>query len=427
MAISSSPSWAGPKLRSVIRRIAEYLTFALITATTGCVSPDSADVAPEPMRDEIRVMTFNLEDIRTDDLLRPDHPRLIAAAVMIQRLQPDILLLNEIAYDQAGVPGFRSAPDGRNAQVFADSFISRQHVHELSALKYTAFMAPSNTGLASGFDLDRDGQAVLEYPAPPGAAEDGTPGAQTSAGRAYGNDNWGFGTFPGQYAMALLVRDGLTLDSGNIRTFQRFKWKDLADPRPPTHTESGEPWYDESIWDAFPLSSKSHWDVPVILESGRILHILASHPTPAAFDGPEKRNRLRNRAEIKFWGDYVSGQVVLDDQFRMQALAPDASFIILGDLNADPDEGSTIDDPVGTYLLSNPRVNASFTPVADDLDLEEYASLDADDTAAWGMRVDYVLPSVDIQIEGGAIVRTSIFGFRSVSDHFPVFLDITLE
>ncbi len=35
------------------------------------------------------------------------------------------------------------------------------------------------------------------------------------------------------------------------------------------------------------------------------LHLLASHPTPPAFDGPEDRNGRRNHDEIRFWNDYL--------------------------------------------------------------------------------------------------------------------------
>lgn len=424
-------------MKSLVSRVfSTSITVALFCLYAGCSSPDSTHGSRlETTADTLRVMTFNLEDVRSADLRFSDNQRLISAAVTIQHLHPDILLLNEIAFDDAFGPSGGVSNSGNpyptggglHGQMFADSFIAVQHTQDLAPLTYRAFMAPSNTGLASGFDLDHDGHAVLEYPEPPAAAEDGTPAVQTNEGRAYGNDSWGFGTFPGQYAMALLVRDGLELDTENIRTFQTFKWKDLDDPRPPVNPETGDPWYSPSIWTQFPLSSKSHWDIPVRLQSGRIVHILASHPTPPAFDGPEMRNRLRNRAEIKFWGDYISGVDVLDDQLRLLSLSEDAPFIILGDLNADPDEGSAIDDPVGTFLLSNPRVNASFTPLADDPTLYVYRSLDADDTAAWGMRVDYVLPSVDFDIIGGAIIRMRKSGFRPVSDHFPVYLDLVLD
>ena len=49
------------------------------------------------------------------------------------------------------------------------------------------------------------------------------------------------------------------------------------------------------------------------------LHVLASHPTPPTFDGPEDRNGRRNHDEIRFWADYISpGQsgYIVDDEGR---------------------------------------------------------------------------------------------------------------
>lgn len=54
------------------------------------------------------------------------------------------------------------------------------------------------------------------------------------------------------------------------------------------------------------LSSKSHWDLPDYV-GDRVVHVLAAHPTPPVFDGPEDRNGLRNADEIRFWADYVAG------------------------------------------------------------------------------------------------------------------------
>ncbi|MCH8276803.1 MAG: endonuclease/exonuclease/phosphatase family protein, partial [Bacteroidetes bacterium] len=144
-----------------------------------------------------------------------------------------------------------------------------------------------------------------------------------------------------------------------------------------------------------------------------------------AFDGSERRNKLRNRAEIKFWADYISGaEFIRDDRGMAGGLEAGAAFVILGDLNADPDEGSAVDDPIGTFLLSNEAVNSGFTPVADSAGLAAFPDLDPDDTAGWGMRVDYVLPSADIEILGGMIVRPTPDSPGGVSDHFPVYIDI---
>ena len=49
-----------------------------------------------------RIATYNLEDVRTDDLRDPEDERLRTLASVIQAIQPDIILINEIAYDQPG-------------------------------------------------------------------------------------------------------------------------------------------------------------------------------------------------------------------------------------------------------------------------------------------------------------------------------------
>ncbi|GMQ82331.1 MAG: endonuclease/exonuclease/phosphatase family protein [Rhodothermia bacterium] len=396
------------------------LSFTLV----GCAVSE-----PETVSGIIRIMTFNVEDIRTDDLLRADHPRLQAAARIIQQLQPDILLINEIAYDQEGVPGYVSGSvPGQNGQRLAKNFFAVSEGEGLPGIRYQAFMAPSNTGQASGYDLNHDGRAVTSYPEPDEAAEDGTPAPQTDAGRAYGNDNWGFGTFPGQYAMALLVREEHEILVDEARTFQHFLWKDLPGANRPTDPDTGEFWYDDEIWNQFPLSSKSHWDVPIRLEGGKVIHVLASHPTPPAFDGPERRNQLRNRAEIMFWNAYITnGSFIVDDAGVSGGLPEGESFVIMGDLNADPDEGGSVDNPIGSLLFSLPAVNERIIPRADSIGIAAFPDLDDDDTAEWGLRTDYVLPSVDLNIAGASMYRWP-GGVRSlVSDHFPVFIDVVLD
>jgi hypothetical protein len=225
--------------------------------------------------------------------------------------------------------------------------------------------------------------------------------------------------------MTLLVNENLDILEDEVRTFQHFRWKDLPGAVAPTDPETGEPWYGDEVWDEFPLSSKSHWDVPVRLYSGQVLHVLASHPTPAAFDGPERRNKLRNRDEIRFWNAFLSGsEAVRDDQGRPGGLPEGDLFVLLGDLNADPDEGNAIDDPVGTYLLSLPSVNGAFTPVADSAGVALFPNLDPDDTAQWGMRADYVLPSARLIVREGGVIRSGPDPIGSASDHFPVYLDL---
>lgn len=101
-----------------------------------------------------------------------------------------------------------------------------------------------------------------------------------------------------------------------------------------------------------PLSSRSHWDVPVLLPDGRGLHLLAAYPTPPLYDGPEKANARRNNDEIAFWSLYLGGTSFADDQGR-SAAGPDAPLVVLGDLNVDPGTGRR---GALSRLLADPRL-----------------------------------------------------------------------
>ena len=204
---------------------------------------------------------------------------------------------------------------------------------------------------------------------------------------------------------------------------------------PTTTDDDGEPvaWYDGEAGEVFRLSSKSHWDVPIRLPNGALLHMLCSHPTPPAFDGPEARNKRRNHDEIRFWADYVeNASYIIDDKGNFGGLARGAAFVIAGDLNADPDEGQSLRDPIG-LLLSTKAVGDDPRPVAD----VESTRLDADDTALFGLRVDYVLPSRTVAVLGSGVWRqlpdlAEVSGTedaptkRFPSDHFPVWVDIAV-
>lgn len=317
------------------------------------------------------------------------------------------------------------AVEGRNGQRFADLFLSVSQGEGLEPRKFKAFMRPSNTGLPSGHDFNNDGQAVSTPPNLPVATADPETRRQTPEGRAFGADTWGFGTFPGQYGMALLVREDLKILLNQVRTFQMFPWSAMPDALAPIDPETGEPWYSEEEWAEFRLSSKSHWDVPVRLSNGTVIHFLISHPTPPAFDGEDQRNQKRNHDEIRFWADYLDGaDYIVDDAGVAGGLDPRAHFVILGDLNADPQKGSSYNDPMGRLILPHPRVNGDFTPkaLAPGFD-PEWAELDPADTSEWGMRIDYVLPSAEIEILDGALQRPATEA-AVVSDHFPVWVDI---
>ncbi|MFY7066780.1 endonuclease/exonuclease/phosphatase family protein [Nocardiopsis changdeensis] len=301
-----------------------------------------------------------------------------AVAETVQRVRPDVLLVNEFDHD----------PTGRALELFVREYLERGWNGSEGVEFPHVFTAPVNTGVASGQDLDGDGRVVVE------------PGSD-----AYAGDAFGFGRFPGQYGMAVLSR--YPLDAERARTFRLLPRAAMPGALVPVDPASGEPFLSPRAWAAARLSSKSHWDLPVDTGWGRPVHLLASHPTPPAFDGPERRNVLRNHDEIRFWADYLTPGAdgyVRDDAGTAGGLAPDAPFVLAGDLNADPRNGSSLPGAIDR-LLAHPRV-------ADPLPHSQggrgragsaagapgHGDAFTEDTPPGHLRVDYVLPSRDLAV-----------------------------
>ncbi|MBR0643505.1 glycerophosphodiester phosphodiesterase family protein [Plastoroseomonas hellenica] len=345
----------------------------------------------------IRVATFNASLNRSAegelvaDLSTPDNQQARTVAEVIQRNAPDIVLINEFDY----------VPDNQALDLFRDNYLGvGQNTLGLAdgggaPINFGyAFTAPSNTGIASGFDLNNNGQAVTA----PGA-----PG--------YGDDALGFGNYPGQYGMAIYSKHEILYDQ--IRSFQTFLWKDMPDARLPDdpNTAAPEDWYSPEELAVMRLSSKSHWDIPVLVD-GEVIHIIVAHPTPPTFDGAEDRNGLRNADEIRFISDYVTpgrGDYIYDDQGNTGGLEAGARFVIMGDMNADPKDGDSVDTAIN-QLLDNPIIDSSLVPTspggAEQAALQGganagHAGDPAQDTADFAdgapgnLRADYVLPSAN--------------------------------
>ncbi|WP_242065004.1 phytase [Nostoc sp. FACHB-133] len=354
------------------------------------------------------------------DLSTPDNAQAKAVAEIIQRNNPDVLLINEFDYSQEAV------------KLFQQNYLAISQ-NGTTPVNYPYFyIAPSNTGIASGFDLNNNGAVVT------------TPGTS-----GYGDDAFGFGDFPGQYGMLLLSK--YPIDTANVRTFQNFLWKDMPNallPDDPNTPELND-WYSQEELSVLRLSSKSHWDVPIQV-NGETIHVLASHPTPPTFDGAEDRNGKRNHDEIRLWADYITpgnGNYIYDDQGKTGGIASGSSFMIVGDQNADPLDGDSFDNAI-RQLLQNPNINTNVIPTSlggvQQADLQDGANAsqkgnpsfdtaDFADTAPGNLRTDYVLPSVDLKISDSGVFwplntdptfsSVGTFPFPS-SDHRLVFADV---
>jgi Endonuclease/Exonuclease/phosphatase family len=399
----------------------------LAAACAGAVaSPTVSSAHPGRRHETIRFATFNASLNRSepgaltadlmralDDDLTNDSAQLAAVLEIVRINDPDVLLINE----------FDTGTDGDPATVAMFA--------ELAGYDHF-FTAPSNTGIPSGFDLNNNGAV------------------------GGGDDAFGFGAFPGQFGMAVFSKFPIDVDA--VRTFQLFRWADMPGALLPVDPVTGQSWYSPEELAVFRLSSKSHWDVPIITRDkpgtrhDRVVHFLVSHPTPPVFDGPEDRNGTRNHDEIRFWADYIrpgrASRYIYDDQGDRGGLRPGAKFVIAGDQNSDPLDGDSVPGAI-QQLLDHPRVNDRATPASEGA--EEASALQggantthrsdpkfdtadfADTPGPGNLRADYVLPSKRLRIVDSAVFwprqgeprseLTGVFPFPS-SDHRLVWVDV---
>jgi len=396
------------------------LTAACLTLLlAGCQS--AADVRPAASAEPVTpAMTLRFATFNTS-LYDETHGGLIARldegdadarqiAATIQHLRPDVLLLNEFDYDAAG----------RAATLFQERYLGAAQSGEQAITYPYRYFAEVNTGVPSGLDLDQDGRIGGE-------------------GRFHGNDAWGYGLHPGQYGMLVLSMHPIDADA--VRSFRLLRWSTMPGALEPRHPD-GRAFYPADVWSKLRLSSKSHWDLPIDTPLGRI-HLLAAHPTPPVFDGPERRNAARNHDEIRLWAEYVTpGQKpwLCDDAGRCGGLAPDARFVIAGDYNADPADGGSLPGTIH-QLLEHPRVLRYATPRSDGAAADAatnpanaaHRSSPAHDTASFGLRngnyrVDYVLPSVGLPVQASGVFwpRPGELGaaWLGATDHRLVWVDL---
>src|SRR5688572_14619136 len=396
------------------------LALTLILALATPVGATPADKA----LDVVRFATFNASLNRNfagqliTDLSTTTNAQAKTVAEITQRVRADVLLINE----------FDFYPNGPAAELFQDNYLSVSQ-NGADPIEYGYyFVAPSNTGIPSGFDLNNNG--VVSGP----------------------DDAFGFGFFPGQFGMAVYSRYPINYE--DIRTFQLFLWKDMPGAMLPDDPNTPAPadWYSPAELDVFRLSSKSHWDVPIQI-GNKVVHFLVSHPTPPVFDGPEDRNGTRNFDEIRLWADYISpGQrssYIYDDDGQYGGLEPGAMFVIAGDQNSDPLDGDSIPGSI-QQLIEHPLVNTRVTPSSpggtQQAALQGGANLthrsdpafdtaDFADSAPGNLRADYVLPRKNLQIVDAAVFwplntdplfpLVGTFPFPS-SDHRLVWVDVRI-
>jgi len=375
----------------------------------------------------VRFATFNVSFDRPfpgqlyTEMASGEVQQIRNVAEILQRIRPDVVVLTEFDHDGDGT-------NDQHVRDFIRHYLGRSQ-RGASPIDYPYhYLAPTNSGLLAGVDLDGDGSITLP------------------------EDGLGFGSYHGQYGFAILSR--YPLDKKEVRTFQTLRWQAMPGALLPDR-EPGSglgDYYSGEALAQLRLSSKNHVDLPVIIGKRRI-HLLALHPTPPAFDGLEQRNQRRNHDELRLFADYISTdnyrhRYLSDDNDRCGGLSANVPFVIAGDLNADPFDGEAWPGAI-RQLLDHPRVHRE-AAVGKQVPTSEGGRTYATDrphagppelwTHLYPLRLDYVLPSSDLQVIGSGVYweppgspRRYLFengqgeqGKAVCSDHRLVWVDLLL-
>ncbi len=278
-------------------------------------------------------------------------------ADLIAHIAPDILVLSGLDHDHglATLTAFRD-------------LITRQG-HEFAHV----FALPSNAGL-----LDRAGQIAPQRRRSP-------------------DDAQGYGHFRGERSLAILSR--LPIDTTEARDFSAFLWRDLPGAKLPSVPP-------DRLSDQR-LSSTGHWDVPVLLDHDRKLHLLIYQAGPPVFGPGDGWNRNRNHDETAFWLAYL-------DQ-RLPMTAPDAPVVLMGGSNLDPFDGDGLHQAMRRVLdhprLQDPQPTSKGAIDAATTEMDRAQSGPPErDTVHWpqpngpgNLRVSYILPDARLSVRDAAV------------------------
>jgi hypothetical protein len=329
----------------------------------------------------LTVAQFNLREFSTDKLIDPADEQASAAAEVIARFKPDIISINELQFDIQGLPtaSMPGAPSGTTYGNFNGNGDdnTKRLADRIAAIDPEATY--SNTLLTignSGFYWEGDDLGLDWYILR------------------------GWGEWRGRHNTGILSRYPILYDQ--VRVITDVAWDSL--PENNIALMKSETGID--VPPGFPVFEKSLNVVPVQVGE-QVIYVVLLHPVAPAFD---PINVYRNSDELRALAMFLDGTLP-----GVEPLPEGAKFFVVGDLNADPDEGDSLPGAI-QRIIEHPLLAVSYPAGAgtkgQNGEYNSYLSgcghddgtMVGDPADRWQMQLDYVLPSATIGLAKSSIL-----------------------
>lgn len=254
----------------------------------------------------VRVVHYNIKELDSEKISQEHNNTQVAAAILVlNKLKPDFLSINEIQFDLPNVPDANFQTQGQNLEKLLNLLT-------LNWEKSFIGFGPANTGTNSKM-----------IP--------GTKKYSTNTQHREFADPVNFGVFPAQYSSGGATRFEV-LDRVFIKD---LKWLDFKPNRDLSGFKDadGKPLNSKEIQ----LFDKNFMDM-VLKIAGQEVHFILLHTVPAHdFDISNSPNSARNADQLSFLEWYLTGKTdfVPPSSLNIKPLKPGSLFVAMGDWNVD--------------------------------------------------------------------------------------------
>lgn len=344
----------------------------------------------------ITLFHYNIKELSTVKIESAQNQQMDSLAKVLKHFQSkhgkiDLFSLNEVQFDQKGIPNKNYTSHGQNLNKIAERLELNFH-HSI--------FSEANTGKLA--KKDKQGNYLQDF------------SAKNSRKLA---DQINFGIFPGQYSTGALSNMKVI----SVSVIDKLLWKEF---NPHLDLNQFRLADGKKVPEDIQLFDKNFTDIVLetVLENKKKIqfHLILLHSVPAYhFGNKRSMNFLRNADQLKFLEWYLTGKTdfgvpkIIDDGNRIVPLPADARFIAVGDWNTAPDN---FNNP-GSWVLK--RLFKKTTPWMNPKKMSFTNESGGFGQKPLRLMLDYIVVDKKTKIESGGILHPKFADKQPVCQSSP--------